>query len=618
VSLRLKLLLAQVPLAVGLGLLGLLASATTASLGRLSSAILKDNYRSVLATEQMKDALERLQDEAVLALVPGRSAAAIAPTAQRERFERALKVEEGNITEHGEAAAAQRLRALWIQYQDHLDRLRALAGMSDARAFFFDDVEPVFGAVRDAVDTVLAINQDAMVRKSDRAEQAVRRFDRSIVLASLLALGLGGILSIVMTNRVLQPLESLARTVQRIGEGDLDVRVEVPGRDEIASLAANVNAMTTRLSHYRRSSLGELLLAQQATQAAIDSLPDPVVVFDVGGNVLNVNQAAETLLGVALGPSAGDPLERVDAPLRTTLQQVRAHVLGGKGAYAPAGLDDTVRTVTGDGERYYLPRATPVYDERGSITGATVLLQDVTRLRRVDELRNDLVATVAHEFRTPLTSLRMAIYLCIEHAAGPLTEKQADLLFAARTDCERLQRMVDELLDISRIESGRIELARQPVAPSELVANAIEAHRGSAGERGVRLETAVLPDLEEVLADRERLDLVLSNLIGNAVRHSPQGGVVTVRALPHDGSIRFEVHDSGAGIAPEHQRVIFDKFVRLPGVPVGSAGLGLSIAKEIVLAHGGTIGVSSAPGQGATFWFTVPSVPGPAEDAATS
>jgi len=617
-SLRLKLLLALVPLAVALGLLGLLASATTASLGRQSSAILKDNYRSVLAAQRMKDAVERLQDEAVLTLVPGRGLAGSAPPAHRAHFEAELKVAEGNITESGEVAAAQRVRDAWSRYQERLDRLRTLAGSPDARALFFDEVDPAFVAVRDAADGVLAINQDAIVRKSGQAEHAVDRLNRTVVAASLVALLVGGVLSIMMTSRVLQPLEFLTRTVQRVGEGDFEARVEVQGHDEIASLAASVNAMATRLSDYRRSSLGELLLAQQATQAAIDSLPDPVVVFDVGGNVLSVNQAAETQLGVALEPSVGDPLERVDASLRAILQQVRTHVLGGKGVYAPAGFDDAVRMPTGEGERYYLPRATPVYDERGSITGATVLLQDVTRLRRVDELRNDLVATVAHEFRTPLTSLRMAIHLCIEHAAGPLTDKQADLLYAARADCERLQRMVDELLDVSRIESGRIELTRQPVPPSDLVADAIDAPRGFAGDRGVRLDTAVVPDLENVVADRERLDLVLSNLISNAIRHSSDGGVVTIRALPLDGSVRFEVSDTGPGIAPEHQRIIFDKFVRLPGAPGGSAGLGLSISKEIVIAHGGDIGVSSALGHGATFWFTIPSIPAPGDDASAA
>src|SRR6185369_11217788 len=152
------------------------------------------------------------------------------------------------------------------------------------------------------------------------------------------------------------------------------------------------------------------------------------------------------------------------------------------------GFEEAVKVPSSEGDRYFLPRATPVYEEQGGIAGATVILQDVTRLRRFDELRNDMVATVAHEFRTPLTSLRMAIHLCLEEAVGPLTPKQAELLWAGREDCERLQGIVDDLLDLSRIQSGRIELQLKPVAPGELLEGALHAHRAAAQAKGVTFE----------------------------------------------------------------------------------------------------------------------------------
>jgi PAS domain S-box-containing protein len=416
---------------------------------------------------------------------------------------------------------------------------------------------------------------------------------------------LGALLSSTVTGRLLQPLELLARTVARLGEGDLDARVNVSGRDEVAKLARDINAMATRLGRYRSSSLGELLLAQEASQAAIDSLPDPVVVFDSSGGVLNVNRAAETLLGLGLASEVGRPLESVEPAVREYLERVRSHVLGGKGPYVPRGFDEAVRVATPAGEIYLLPRAAPVHSGEGTVSGATVVLQDVTRLRRVDELRNDLVSTVAHELRTPLTSLRMAVHLCLEQAAGPLTEKQADLLHAAREECERLQAMVDELLDLARIQSGRIELHRARIAPATLIDAAVDAHRGPAEERHLVLTCEVPPGLPGVLADRERLQLVLSNLLANAIRHTPEGGEIVLRARADGGQVRFEVSDNGPGIPLESQAAIFEKFVRVPAAP-GGTGLGLSIAKDVVEAHGGRIGVESAPGQGATFWFTVP------------
>ncbi len=199
-------------------------------------------------------------------------------------------------------------------------------------------------------------------------------------------------------------------------------------------------------------------------QAAIDSLPDPVVIFGVEGDVSNVNRPAETLLGFGSELGAKDSQSNVDPSVREVLDRMRAHVLSGKGAYTPKGFEEAFRARTTEGERYFLPRAIPVYESKAGIVGATVILQDVTRLRRFSELKDDLVATVAHEFRTPLTSLRMAIHLCLEQMVGPLTEKQSDLLHAAREDCERLQSMVDDILDLSRIKEGQIEMHRRPIS----------------------------------------------------------------------------------------------------------------------------------------------------------
>jgi signal transduction histidine kinase len=248
-----------------------------------------------------------------------------------------------------------------------------------------------------------------------------------------------------------------------------------------------------------------------------------------------------------------------------------------------------------------------VYETRGVVVGATVILQDVTRLRRFEELKNDLVATVAHEFRTPLTSLRMAVHLCTEQVAGPLTEKQAELLYAAREDCDRLQGMVDDFLDLSRIESGRVELTPLPTEVSGLIKSAIDEYRSDADAKGVNL--APEPFLPEfmVLADRERIRHVFSNLISNAVRYTPKGGSITVGAKAVDGSVRFTVADTGTGIPKEYQERIFEKFFQVPDSGPKGTGLGLYIATEIVRAHGGEIGVDSEPGKGSTFWFTLPS-----------
>jgi signal transduction histidine kinase len=273
-----------------------------------------------------------------------------------------------------------------------------------------------------------------------------------------------------------------------------------------------------------------------------------------------------------------------------------------------AGLDEAVR-LSGAGpdgqDRFFLPRATRVTTDAG-LVGVTVILQDVTRALRIDELKNNLVATVAHEFRTPLTSLRMAIHLCVEETVGPLTDKQLDLLQAARQDTERLQQIVDDLLDLSRIQSGRMELHRRPVAAETFLREAAAPFLGAAREKNITLRTEIYPGLGELDVDPDRMHLVLANLIGNALRYTPAGGTVTVRGQRGEPGVRIEIQDTGPGIPRAYHAAVFDKFFRVPGTAASGAGLGLYIAREITLAHDGRLTVRSEPGQGATFVVELP------------
>jgi signal transduction histidine kinase len=202
----------------------------------------------------------------------------------------------------------------------------------------------------------------------------------------------------------------------------------------------------------------------------------------------------------------------------------------------------------------------------------------------------------------------MAVHLCTEQAAGPLTDKQADLLHAAREDCDRLQSMVDDLLDLSRIESGRVELFPLPTPVSHLIHSALEEHQQQASEAELNLTAeSPLPEAR-VLADHERIGHVFSNLIVNAVRHTPKGGSIRLGAQIVDRTVRFTVADTGKGIPPPYRERIFEKFFRVPDTEPRGTGLGLYIAREIVSGHGGDIGVEDQPepAQGSTFWFTLP------------
>ena len=525
---------------------------------------------------------------------------------QRDKFESELKVQEGNITEEGEQALTARLRAAWIDYQQHLTDYFGQTDQTALSDLYFATLHPSFLAVQEATDKILSLNQEAMVRKSDEAERLGSWARNVLLTAAVLALVIGVAASIWLINRLLVPLSLLTQAVGRLGEGDFMARAFVQSRDEIGQLARQFNAMAEHLQNYRNSSLGELLLAQRASKAAIDSIPDAVMVFTADGSILELNREAECCSTGIVGAQPIS-LNTIRPELRSALEAATLHVLQGKGAYLPKGLDDSFSVDAPTGERWLLVRAAPVYEEEGTITGATVILQDVTKLRRFDELRNDLVATVAHELRTPLTSLRMAIHLCLEGVAGSLTDKQLDLLQAGRDDCERLQTTVDELLDLARMQSGRLQVNQVVVSPETLIGQAIDSFQLPAQQRGIQLAMGgyILPTYK-VFVDPERIHTVLSNLLTNAIRHTPNGGTIRLGAQASGEHVRFKVIDTGEGIPMEHQAAIFQRFYRVPGSSSGSAGLGLALAKEIVEAHGGKIGVESVVGKGSTFWFTVP------------
>jgi two-component system, NtrC family, sensor histidine kinase KinB len=604
-TLRTRLLLAQGPLALALVLLGIIAIARLDEVGKSGQRILADNYRSVLAAQRMKEAIERIDSAALFLLIGEDSRGLRQAQENRPRFESELQVEEKNITEPGEREAAAALRNNWTDYQQVFDAFVALPSQEQRRARYVEVLSPAFVRVKDSADAILAINQDAMVERSDEQRRKSELAKSLTLVAVLGALLLGLLASSSLVARALRPVAVLGQAVRRLGQGDLDARVRVTDRGEIGQLAQDFNAMADSLRTYRQSSLGELLQAQAAAQAAIDSLPDPVLVFGANGALVNANRIAESLLGVRLDAEA--PLAPTPPEVRSVVDRVRAHVLSGEGPYVPRGFDEAILVPSPEGVLALLPRASPVLGESGAVTGATVVLQDVTRLRRFDELKNDLVATVAHEFRTPLTSLRMAIHLCVEGVVGPVTAQQLDLLLAAREDCERLQRIVDDLLDLARIRAGLWELSPAPVDVRALIEHALIEVRNAADQAGIHLEAQVEPGSEALVADRDRLALALQNLLSNAIRHTPPGGSVTLVASSTDEGIRLSVRDTGEGIAAEYLPRLFDRFFRVPGGRGGSAGLGLSIVKDVAEAHGGTVGAESVPGAGSTFWLTIPS-----------
>jgi two-component system, NtrC family, sensor histidine kinase KinB len=383
--------------------------------------------------------------------------------------------------------------------------------------------------------------------------------------------------------------------------------VNVNSRDEIGQLGAAFNQMATSLREIRRSDRAHLLRAQRSTQLALDSLSDAVAILNPSGKIELANDAAQRLFGLVpelTVSEAGD-----DQSTRMFLR-----VSQEERPWQPRGYDAVIQIFVGEEEHFFLPQAIPIFDPQRQLVGVTLMLTDVTRLRRLDEVKNGLISTVSHELKTPLTSIRLAIHVLLGEKLGPLTPSQAEILAAARQDSDRLHRVIEDLLDISRIESGRAEIKVQPVNVEELVLEATDKVRSGFQDHRLTLHLDMAPDVPRVLADPSRLHLVFDNLLSNALKYTLKGGKVTITAHSEGNMVRFTVEDTGIGITPEFLPRIFEKFFRVPGQEHIDSGLGLTIAKEIVEAHGGAIEVASQPGKGTKFSFTVPAAEETAPD----
>ncbi len=260
-------------------------------------------------------------------------------------------------------------------------------------------------------------------------------------------------------------------------------------------------------------------------------------------------------------------------------------------------------------EHFFQPSVVPIPATRdqGELTGCSLVIKDVTRNYEQNELKRGVVATLSHQLKTPLTSLRMSIHLLLDEKIGIINEKQTELLIAARDDSERLADILDNLLDISRIESGKDFLEFQKMRPAELARDGAEPFLVEAKDKGIHIQFAVSDDLPEVNADPARIDHVFSNLLSNSLRFTNPGGLIAISAEPVAGAVKFTIKDTGKGIPKQYHDQIFEQFFRIPGQEKSSgAGLGLAIVKEIIEAHDGKVGVESDAGQGAAFWFTLP------------
>jgi NtrC-family two-component system sensor histidine kinase KinB len=582
------------------------ALANLLELGQASEAILRENYNSILAAENMIDAIERQDSGALLAIVGYREDGLQQFRENETEFLQWMGRAKDNITIPGEERVVEAVETGYSAYLVDFSEMLLLheSDPKDAIAFYHRSLLPSFQSVRDKCIELRTVNQETMFAASDRAGRIAGTAIWSMVLVGTAAIAIGLGFSLLLSNLVVRPVRQLVAATHRIAEGDYDVVLPAASSDELGHLSTEFNAMVRKLKSYHDLNIERMLAEQHKSAAVIRSIDDGILVVDDEFRVTDINPAAAEALRLEAAEAVGKHFLEVlnDERLFESVRQ--AAVLD---KAAPVKDAESILTVQdGDAQHHYQFSVTPVHARSGSMLGVVLLLRDVTKLKEVDRLKSEFVMTASHELRTPLTGIGMSIDLLLE-GDQKLDDKQRQLLTAAQEEVHRLRALANDLLDLSRIEAGKVEMDLAPVPIHLLFDKAAAVIGRQAQEHGISLAFETGPDLPDVRADPNKITWVLTNLVSNALRYTDSGGHIRATAERVGPQVHISVADDGAGIPYELQPRIFDKFVQAKGEhATGGSGLGLALCREIVRAHGGTIWVTSTPGEGSTFTFSLP------------
>lgn len=450
---------------------------------------------------------------------------------------------------------------------------------------------------------MLDYNQQRIAQTNLRIHAtATRGAILAVISATALAIVLLVGVNIRFTRGVIRPTQKLSQTFRLIRSGYLFPKIDITSGGELAELYAEFNKMTERLRAYERMNIQQIIAEKQKAEGVVESLTEPIIVTDQQYKLILMNQAAVHMLGLNHRNWQEKPVFRVVKENR--IREVLCAPIEEKWDKGELRLYD----FQNGEERYYRPHRTLVPGANGEVKYLVTLFQDITPYKKLDQLKSNFIATVSHEFRTPLTSMNMTIDILLREVIGTINERQHALLASAKEDISRLIKLVRDLLDLSRLESGQYRIKKEWVNLRSLVGKASHALALEIERKRLDFQIQIPQDFPKVWADREQILLVLSNLLSNAVRHTPEHGRITVMAKIEKQMVYVSVADTGKGIPKNELETIFDKFVQIQSPfesTPGSVGLGLAIAKEAIEAHGGTISVESEVGKGSTFTFTL-------------
>ena len=546
-----------------------------------SKVILKDNYKTLSYTRDMREVL----DQRDLPLTKD----------QFDTLKAKLDLEHKNVTEKGELDDVHALMdALFILS----DTTTAMAKQKMAAA-----------SMRKHLSHIDQLNMAAIVRKNDAAQRAVEKAGLYLVTAAALCFLVLFSFVVNFPGFVANPLREFSDAIQEIGRKNYKQRLHFDGTDEFAELARSFNEMVTQLNKWENSNLAKVQSEKLRIEAIIEQMQDAIIGLNEKQEILFMNKVAAQILNVNEGQMIGLNVKEL-----TKKNDLMTRILNNEGSNQP------IKIYADHKESYFQLQKreiiVPVFDDldapvvlqTSKTAGMVYILNNITEFKELDEAKTNFIATVSHELKTPISSIKMSLKLLDDDRIGLMNAEQKQLVAHIKDDCSRLLKITSELLDLAQVETGNLQLNFVKANPLEIVDYALNAVRFQADQKQIHLELLNDKNMPLVFADVEKTAWVLINFLSNALRYSAEKSKVQIRIEEKDKGVEFSVRDFGKGIDEQYQKRLFDRYFQVPtdGNNKSGSGLGLAISKDFIQAENGRIWVESEIGSGSRFCFSLP------------
>jgi two-component system, NtrC family, sensor histidine kinase KinB len=548
-------------------LLTAIAAINITKLADASKNILVANYNTIDYSRQMLIALDE----------------GIEKPDSKKKFEANLQKQKQNVTEVGEQELTDKLT---------LDYQQLLTSTGDST---------LHKIIRKELTDLMLVNMQAIQRKSSIAEKAADSARLWVTLAGTICFLIAFTVLVNIPGNIADPIKELTESIKGIAGKNYSQRVHFEKHNEFGDLANAFNTMAEKLEEYNSSNVSKLMMEKKRIETLINNMHDPVIGLDELKRIIFINNTALKIAGLKSEEAIGKPVQEI--AMTNDLIRSLVQSLFGKPS---SEKTEPVKIYADNKESYFEKEIIPINiiptgEKEEKHIGDVILLQNITPFKELDFAKTNFIATVSHELKTPISAIKMSLQLMENEQIGNLNDEQKNLLTGIKDDADRLLKITGELLNMTQVESGNIQLSLLASDLNEIMNEAIGANKIAADQKQIQLKIEVPATLPKVLADHEKTTWVVSNLISNAIRYSYENSVIYVTVSQLYKRVLLSVKDTGQGIAPQYKDKIFDRYFRIPGTQKEGTGLGLSISKEFMEAQGGSITVESDFGAGSTF-----------------